>query len=108
MLEGLLKILNEELWEKLKEEEGITKKDVEMVDLDIAFSPVTPYKGASSCDVITKTIGGDYIIDGPMGKETISPELLRIMRYRYLVFDPIRVQQAQMVEDYVREKGNSK
>lgn len=75
--------------EKIKydilKEEGITKEDLELVDLDIAFSPVIPFRGSSPMEVI-KLEGGKYRIpDYPMAGLNITKEALTVMRYRYLI-----------------------
>ena len=71
------------VWDLLKDE-GITKDDLELVDLDIGFSPVIPIEGSDPCEVISKTIGGLYIIDHPVFNYAVSELSLKIMRYRYL------------------------
>lgn len=80
-LTELLKNQEDSFFKKLFEEEGITKEDLEFVDLEINFSPVIPYKGDRPVEVI-ETIGGNYIVPGV--PHTVTPLLLKIMRYRYL------------------------
>lgn len=77
--------LKEIKWELLKEE-GITKEDLELVDLDIEFSPVMPIKGSEPMEAI-KLRGGKYQVpDCPIiGMISLSEEDLKIMRYRYLI-----------------------
>ncbi len=71
-------------WDLLKEE-GITKEDLELVDLDIEFSPVIPVRNGSPTEVI-ETIGGKFLLpDFPLIQGAISREELTIMRYRYLI-----------------------
>ena len=70
-------------WNILKEE-GITKEDVDLVILDIAFTPVIPCKGDDPFDVI-ETTGGKYLISNhPIFNQPISADELKVMRYRYL------------------------
>jgi hypothetical protein len=86
-MEDFETILDDAKWEILKEE-GITKEDLELVDLDIEFSPVIPYKGASPCEV-TETMGEKYIVHGVInGSQTVGVEMLTIMRYRFLINRP--------------------
>lgn len=54
-----------------------------MIDLDIAFSPVIPVRGGDPCEAI-KTVGGGYIVNHPIIQGSVSPEELKVMRYRYL------------------------
>ena len=81
-------ILKNIIWETL-EEEGITKDSVAMVDLNIEFSPVIPYKGADPCEV-TETMGDKYIVHGIIdgNSKTVDAETLKVMRYRYLMNRP--------------------
>ncbi len=80
---GINQNLEELKWELL-EEEGITKEDLELVDLDIEFTPVIPVKNGKPYDVI-KTVGDSYLIsDHPIVNTAISSEALKVMRYRYL------------------------
>jgi len=66
-------------------EEGITKEDLELVDLEIGYSPVVPFKGSRPMEVI-KLEGGFYRIpECPFVGLNITPESLTIMRYRYLI-----------------------
>lgn len=70
--------------EDLLKEEGFTKSDLELVDLNIAFSPVIPVKGGSPTIVI-KTIGEKYLLpEFPLINHAISKEALTVMRYRFL------------------------
>jgi hypothetical protein len=69
----------------LLEEEGITKEDLDLVDLDIEFSPVIPIRGGSPMEVI-KLEGGMYRVpDCLIVGLNITPEELTIMRYRFLI-----------------------
>ena len=71
-------------WETLKEE-GITKEDLSLIDLDIAFTPVIPIRNGTPTEAV-ETIGGKYLLpDFPLFKYAISKEELTVMRYRYLV-----------------------
>lgn len=81
-MEDLEKILTDHFYKELEESEGITKEDLELVDFDIAFTPVIQFKGGHPVEV-TETVGGNYIIHGefPM---TVNSEQLKVMRYRYL------------------------
>ena len=74
-------------WDLLKEE-GITKEDLELVDLEIEFSPVIPIKGSKPTEAI-KLEGGKYRVpDCPMVGLNLSKEEITIMRYRYLINRP--------------------
>ncbi|MCK5609360.1 hypothetical protein KAR91_46230 [Candidatus Pacearchaeota archaeon] len=79
----------EDTFEKIKWDlllkEGITKEDLELVDLDIEFTPVIPIRGGSSMEVIELQDGRYRIPDCPMVGLNISKEELTIMRYRYLI-----------------------
>lgn len=71
-------------WQIL-EEEGITKEDLELVDLDINFTPVIPIRGGSPMEVI-ELVGGKYrVLDCPFVGLNLSKEELTVMRYRYLI-----------------------
>lgn len=71
-------------WDLLKEE-GITKELLEMVDLDIDYTPVIPLKGMIPMEVI-KLEGGMYRIpECPMVGLNISADDLKIMRCRFLI-----------------------
>lgn len=66
-------------------EEGITKEDLELVDLEIGFSPVIPIRGGKPMEVI-ELEGGNYRVpECPIVGLNISPESLTVMRYRYLI-----------------------
>lgn len=81
-LKQILANESEKYFNVLFEEEGITKEDLEMVDLNIRFSPVLISKDSRPVEV-TKTIGGDYIVPGyPINP--VPAEILKVMRYRYL------------------------
>ncbi len=95
-MEDLMNTLNSLYWDKLKEE-GIEKDDIELVDLDIAFSPVTPMKGEDPCEA-TETVGGKYIVHHPLySSVAVTAEALKVMRFRYLQFDPQRVKQRNQI-----------
>lgn len=81
-MEEILKIVKDSFYIKLEEEEGITQKDLGLVDLSVAFSPVIQFKGDRPVEV-TETIGGKYIVHGQM-PQTVDAEMLTVMRYRYL------------------------
>ena len=71
-------------WDLLSEE-GITKKDLELVDLDIEFSPVIPIKGSGPMEAI-KLQGGKYRVPNCLFVGlNLSKEEITIMRYRYLI-----------------------
>lgn len=89
-------------WSELENNEGITKDDAEMVMLDIAYSPVIPFKGAESCEAIP-TIGGKYIVKHPMVTSPVSEEQLKVMRFRYLEFDPGRVAQREHINNLFKK-----
>ena len=88
----VLNTLREALYELLERDEGITKADLSLVDLDIEYSPVIPIKGGSPMKV-DKLQGGVYEIrDAPMFGTNIPAETITIMRYRYLISrDKIRI-----------------
>jgi hypothetical protein len=74
----------EKIYADLLAEEGITKEDLDFVDLEIGFSPVIPVKGGSPTEAI-ETIGGKYLLPNfPIFRHAISAEELKVMRYRYL------------------------
>ena len=75
----------DKITESLLLEEGITKEDLELVDLGIGYSPVIPIKGSKPMEVI-KLEGGKYRVpECPMVGLNISTESLTVMRYRYLI-----------------------
>lgn len=82
-MKDVLKIVQEEFYSQLEQEEGITKKDLELVDLSIAFSPVIQFNGDKPVEV-TETIGGKYIVHGQI-PQTVDAEMLTVMRYRFLI-----------------------
>lgn len=95
-LKGIMQILESEAW-KVLNEEGITKEDLELIDLGIAYEPVTPFKGADPCDV-SPAEGGGYIVYHPLLEHRrVSEEELKIMRFRYLAFDPQRMRQSEQI-----------
>lgn len=72
------------VWDILAEE-GITEKDLELVDLDINFSPVIPIRNGEPFEVI-EAVGGGYLIPGhPIYNRAVSSQTLKVMRYRYLI-----------------------
>lgn len=75
--------LNKLFWDTLKDEEGITPEDLEMIDLDIEFSPVIQFKGGKPVEVTEATGKGQYIVNG-MIPQTVGELMLKVMRYRYL------------------------
>lgn len=82
-LQNIVDSEKEKYYQQLFEEEGISKEDLELVDLGIAFSPVLPFRIDKYPVEVTETIGGDYIVHGhPFNP--VSPEMLKVMRYRYL------------------------
>lgn len=81
------KIIEKIKWDLLKEE-GITKEGLELVDLDIEFSPVIPIKGGKPMEAI-KLKGGKYRVpDCPFIGLNLSKEEITVMRYRYLINRP--------------------
>ena len=71
-------------WDLLAKE-GITKEKLELVDLDIEFSPVIPIKNGEPMEAI-KLEGGEYRVpDCLMVGLNLSKEEITIMRYRYLI-----------------------
>ena len=79
-----MEVLEKIKWETLKEE-GITKADLDLIDLDIAFSPVIPIRNGTPTEAI-ETIGGKYLLPNfPLFGYAISKEQLTVMRYRYLI-----------------------
>jgi len=78
------KIIDGIIWGHLGEE-GITKEGIELVDLDIGYSPVIPFKGSPPLEVIELTGGKYRIPDCPFSPLNISSDDLKIMRYRYLI-----------------------
>ncbi len=74
--------LRKQFFKELEESEGISESDLELVNLEIGFSPVIQLKGGNPVEV-TETIGGGYIVHGEMPM-TVDVETLKIMRYRYL------------------------
>jgi hypothetical protein len=82
MINNISKELRSQFFKELEESEGISESDLELVDLDIGFSPVIPFKGGSPAEA-TETIGGNYIVHGEIPM-TVDAETLKIMRYRYL------------------------
>ena len=84
-VQRIKEVLETRMWEQLEREEGITKEDLQLVDLDIGFSPVIPFKGDNPCEVMESTTPGKYIIVHPLVQGAITAEELKIMRYRYLI-----------------------
>jgi len=85
-----LEVLNK-IVDGLLEDEGITKEDLELVDLDIEYSPVIAIRGENFCDAveaITCTGGQKYLVKHPLVPEAVDAETLKIMRYRYLTSRP--------------------
>jgi hypothetical protein len=81
-MDEVLKCVRDQYYQELEQEEGITKADLTLVDLSIAFSPVIQFKGSRPVEV-TETIGGNYIVHGEL-PQTVDAEMLKVMRYRYL------------------------
>jgi hypothetical protein len=80
----ILDDLNSIKWSILAEE-GITKEALELVDLDIAFSPVIPIRGGEPMEAIELEGGFYRVPDCPFIKLNLTKEELTIMRYRYLI-----------------------
>lgn len=84
------KSLEKIYWDNLKEE-GITKEDLELVDLAIAYSPVIAMRGEKFEDAVEAIpcVGSKtYLIKHPIFTNAVDEETLKIMRYRYLVNRP--------------------
>lgn len=76
------------IWDLLKEE-GITKDDLNLVNLDIEFSPVITVKGGSPMKVIELRGGGYQVPDCPIvGQRPLTINELKVMRFRYLINRP--------------------
>ena len=75
----------EKIISNLLEEEGITKEVIEMVDLEIGFSPVIPIKGSRPMEVIKLEGGRFRVPECPMAGLNITSEELKIMRARFLI-----------------------
>lgn len=71
-------------WDLLKEE-GITKEDLELVDLNMGFSPVIAIKGLRPMEVLKLQNGKYRVPDCLMVGLNLSKEELTVMRYRYLI-----------------------
>lgn len=82
MIDNISTELRSQRFKELEESEGISESDLDLVDLEIGFSPVIQFKGGRPAEV-TETIGGNYIVHGEM-PTTVDAETLKIMRYRYL------------------------
>lgn len=104
-MEDAIKILEKIYWEQLAEE-GITKEDADIIMLDIEFSPVTPCKGCDPCEVI-ETKGGEYIVKSPLGYQAVTPDILKVMRFRYLQFDPQRVARREQVSNFFSQLNSN-
>lgn len=68
-------------------EEGITPEDLELVDLEIQFSPVIPIRSGKLQDAVEVIQCRDktkYLVQHPMFPNAVDAEGLKIMRYRYL------------------------
>lgn len=93
----LSEIIEKIYWNEL-EKEGITKDCLDIVMLDIEFSPVTPFENASPCEVI-ETRDNKYIVFTELGPKTVTPDVLKVMRYRYLQFDFGRTQRREHINN---------
>jgi len=80
-LENILKNQREQFYKSLEQDEGITQQDLELVDLEIDFSPVIPFHGGKPVEAI-ETMGGAFYVTGY--PNIVSAEMLKVMRYRYL------------------------
>lgn len=87
--------LEKRYWDEL-EKEGITKDCLDIVMLDIEFSPVTPFKNCVPCKVL-ESRGDKYIVMAPTGEMYVSAEELKVMRYRYLQLDTERAAQRNRI-----------
>ena len=86
-MENIKNNLTQMYWSLLADE-GITKEDLELVDLDISFSPVIPVRGGEPMDVEELADGRYRIPDCPEIGLNITKERLTVMRYRYLINRP--------------------
>lgn len=83
-----LKEISDFLFDERLKQEGITRDDLNLVDLSISFSPVIPFPstgafcGGAPCDVI-KTVGGKYMLLTGI-KMVVDEDMLKLMRYRFL------------------------
>lgn len=85
-MDKLLSHLEQLKWETLAKE-GITKDDLDLVMLDINFSPVIALCGESIRDAVevTETIGGKYVVHHGLITNPVAADELKVMRYRYLI-----------------------
>lgn len=81
---SLKQVLDNAYWEELAKE-GITKDDLELVMLDIAYSPVIPMKGSKPMEAIKLESGMYRVPECPLVGLNITEEQLKVMRYRYLI-----------------------
>lgn len=82
-MENIINDLEQVYWDQLKEE-GIEKEDLEMVDLEINFSPVIPYRNSKDPMEAIELMGGNYAIPGTPFTN-VTPDQLKVMRFRYLM-----------------------
>ena len=84
--DAVLQVLSRQATELLAQE-GITPELLDMVDLQIAFTPVIAIRGeqmGQSVEAIP-TMGGGYIVRHPLVTGTVTADELKIMRARYLL-----------------------
>lgn len=89
---ALIDVLQREIQREHEEEVigGTSIADaLDAVDLSIAHTPVICVRGepeSQAANVIGRTHGGDYFVDHPLYQSTpVSPDVLRVMRARYLL-----------------------
>lgn len=83
---SFMEILEDLVSQSLKEE-NISIKDLELVDLEMGFSPVIAIKGGTFNDavnVIQCQNQNKYIVNHPLFKNAVNADELKIMRFRYL------------------------
>lgn len=94
----LNKTLEDAYWNELAKE-GITKDDLELIDLDLGYSPATPIKGSGPMEVIKLENNKYRIPDCPIVGLNISEQRLKVMRFRYLQNDPDRIRQRNAINN---------
>lgn len=87
-LDMLRNMLSMQAEETMREEVigGVSIADaIDAVELDIAYSPVCPYCGSDTVANATPTQGGESFIVHTSAPITVSRDMLRVMRCRYLL-----------------------
>ena len=77
-------VLNSLYWQEL-EKEGITRDDLDLVMLEIEYSPVIPMKGSKPMEAIKLENGMYRVPDCPIVGLNIPEDQFKVMRYRYLI-----------------------